>query len=166
MTEKIKKQKLNRLSVLFIFLLSSLFVNAQTSWDWDDCVEWLRYSGFKTMSVYAHPTNDMKKFSVSQSSPDVIVKIYYDGTFVDFDATYKIVRGYHNGMPYFSDVKVLNEDVLIGSFTAWKYSPKLHRMLYEDLKMSYLYGVEDWNDLSLGKKVASALMMEFLKTRL
>jgi hypothetical protein len=162
MKKNCKKFDLNRMLAIFTFMFGSLVANAQ-SWNWSDCVDWLRYEGFETLATLAHPTNDMKSYSIDQTSPDVIVKINFEGTFVDFSVTYKIVRGDVNGKPYFKDVKVLSERTLIKSFIAWNEAPKFHPQIYRDNQFWYFYdGVRNFEDLPLGKKAAAALTMEFV----
>lgn len=163
-----KKLRLSRVLICVSFMLASLAANAQ-SWDWDDCVEWLKYEGIENLATYAHPTNDMKSFSISQTSPDVIVKINFEGTFIDFSSTYKIVRNYYRGGAYFYDVKVLSEgDHLVPSFAAWNSLPKLHPKIYrsDDLFPELYNGVEEFEDLSLHQQAAAALTMDFLAKQL
>lgn len=155
--------RLNRMLMAIAFILSSMTVNAQYSWDWGDCLDWLRYEGFETLATYAHPTNDLKNYYIEESSPDVIVRFDFDGTFVDFSATYKIVRAFYNGKPYFKDVKVLREHSLIRPFTAWSSYPRLHPQIYKDNNFYVFYdGVTSFEELPLGKQAAAALTMEFV----
>ena len=157
-------KKINKVLTISMCLLGSLVANAQ-SWDWNDCLDWLKYEGFNTLAVYAHPTNEMQSYTITQTTPDVIVKIDFEGTFVDFSSTYKIVRANvpNTNKPYFKDVKVLSERVLVKSFVAWDAAPKLHSTVYEGAPFYQLYdGVKKFEELSLGRKAAFGLTMEFL----
>lgn len=158
-----KKNELSRMLMLFTFLFCSIVANAQMkSWEWDDCVDWFRYEGVKLLALYAHPTNDMQDYHITQTSPDIIVTIDFEGTFSDFSSTYKIVRDYNYGVPFFKNVRVLSEQVLIRSFLAWSEAPRLHPKIYKEFKFYKLYDdVENFEDLSLGRQAAAALMIEF-----
>lgn len=155
-------QLLSRMLIIVTLMFCSLNVNAQKHWDWDDCLDWFKYSGVEFLATYAHPTNNMEDFEIIETYPDIVVRIDFEGTFSDFSSTYKIVKGYINGVPYFRNVRILNENVLIGSFKAWSNAPRLHPNIYREFEFYKLYDdVRNFEDLSLGKQAAAALMMEF-----
>ena len=142
-------------------MISSLAANAQ-SWDWGDCLDWFRYEGVEILATYAHPTNSLKDFTITQTSPDIIVKIDFNGTFVDFSATYKVERGYYNNKPLFKNVRILSERTLIKSFSAWDGLPKAHGYVYNEGGFYRIYGPRDFESLSVQQKAAFGLTMEFL----
>ena len=153
---------LKRMLIVLAFLFGSMVTNAQRNWDWDDCIDWFRHEGVELLATYAHPTNNMDDFTIKETYPDIIVEIDFEGTFSDFSSTYKIVRDYKYGVPYFKDVKILSERVLIRSFLAWSEAPRLHPRIYREMELYNLYdGVRNFEELSLGKQAAAALMMEF-----
>jgi hypothetical protein len=156
--------KLNRVLIILIFLFASLASQAQGSWDWDDCVDWFRHSGVEILAAYAHPTWDINDYTITQTSPDIIITYEFEGNLTDYTCIYKISRSYYNGRPYFKDVKILREYSLVKSFTAWDMLPKTHGSYYRNVDVFHdLYdGRRDFEDLSLGEKAAFGLTMEFI----
>lgn len=150
--------------MIFTFLVSGLVANAQDSWDWDDCVDWFRYEGIEILCTYAHPAWDMEDFTITQTSPDIIVTVEFDGLMFHHTNVYKIVRRNYNGRPYFYDIKILRENPLSPSFVTWDgLLPKFHGLAYESEDFYKLYdNVRDFESLSLAKKAAFGLTMEFI----
>ncbi|MCR4614349.1 MAG: hypothetical protein K5778_10185 [Bacteroidaceae bacterium] len=168
METKRMNQKWNRVCLICALMLGGLGANAQ-SWDWSDCVEWFKYSGVTLLAACAHPvdaTNNINNtpFTIKQTSPDIIVEIGFDGTSA-YTCTYKIVRSFYNGKPYFKDVKVLKEgDLFFPSFDAWANLPTMYQSTYDNDNTLYLLydRVKPWKSLSKGRKAACALTQAFV----
>ena len=85
--------------MLLTLLMSSFTVNAQS---WSDCVSWFRGNGKAILAGMAHATYDVNDYVIKETSPDIILKVYYKGHFIDFSCTYRVVQGKYNGTPLVS----------------------------------------------------------------
>lgn len=162
METKNLNQRLSRVIVVVAFMCVSLAASA-SSWSWNSCVSWIRGEGKEYLALYAHPTYDVKNYVVSASGSDIIVKVYFEGHFVDYSCKYRITRGYQNGIYYFKDVQVLEEgNFWVDSFKAWDVVPKLYSPIYNNFGFKYLFGARQFNDMYSRQKAAAALTMEFM----
>ncbi|MBO7553479.1 MAG: hypothetical protein J6T82_05540 [Bacteroidaceae bacterium] len=167
MKTKFQNQKFIRVLMIFTFLVGSFGANAQALWDWDDCVDWVKYEGggdylahFARL-LYAE---EGFEFRVTQTSPDIVVAITYQPITMFGSPTtcrYKIVRGNYRGAPYFKDVEVLYDPLFNGPFNSWN-SIQQYSVPYKMGDFDMFYGVNDLDDLPVHKKAAAALMIEFV----
>ena len=157
--------KTNKILVAMAFMLCCFSLNAQSSWDWGDCVEWFKNSGVDYLPVYAHPTSDVEDWTIKQTSPDIIVEYELEGFLSTYNLRLKIVHGYNSdySMHYFKDVVILRDDDPITTFAAWDESPKFHPIIYREAELWHLYGTREFKNITNKRtKAAVALMIEFI----
>lgn len=152
-------KRIFRALIFITLLMSSLATNAQS---WSDCVQWFKSDGKYLLAHMAHH-QDIKKIVFEETSPNIIVNVFYYGDWVDFSTTFEIVQGRYDGTPYFKTVKVIDE----GCWTESTYAPA--KGYYEKYTRQYpsyfkrLYGESSYDYLTKGQKAAAALMIDFLQ---
>ncbi len=162
METKNLNQRVSRVLVVAALMCVSLAASA-SSWNWSDCVSWFRGHGKEYLALYAHPTYNVDEYVICETSPDIIIKVYYIGHFVDYSCKYKITKGYKDGMYFFKDVQVLSEgNFWVNSFEAWDMVPKLYSPIYNNFDFKYLFGASKFNNMYSHQKAAAALTMEFM----
>ena len=149
---------------MFVFLVMGVYCQAQS---WSDMTSWFRYHGVEILAIYAHPVADMVDYEiVNTTSNSIVVKIHFEGALSDYTSKYEIVKGMYNGQAYFQTVRVLSDDFLGTSFVTWDSAPKVHSRMFDEIlgsSLGYqLYGAYSFENLSLNKKAAFGLFMEFL----
>ena len=153
-----KTKSLSKVLMSFTLLMCSFAVNAQ---EWSDCVRWFKSSGEVLLAHMAHHQG-IKSYEILQTRPSIIVIVHYDGDWIDFDCKFEVEQGKYDGVPYFKNVRVLDD----GCWTEDTWAPA--RGYFNKYAKDYppefnrLYGESNYNELSKGKKVAAALMLEFL----
>lgn len=153
-----------------LLLLTFMWVSSVSAfaWSWDDCVSWFRVSGKSYLAGYAHPTYDIDDcvFTISETTPDIVVLVRYVGHVADFSCRYRVVRGYRDGIYYFKNIEVIREgNFWANSFSLWSDSPGLYGSFYDRFRFKYLYDQSNFSNLSRSRKAAAALMMEFITTQ-
>ena len=161
---KVREALLTALLVIFgVSANAQSWENAQP-WNWGDCVDWFRYEGVDLLANYAHPTAEMVKYEIRQSSPDIIVKINFEGNWDNrFYSIFKVERGYYNSTPFFKNVRVLEDTHrLFPPFVGWDVFPKIHGYVYREENYYKLYGPQNFADLPPKQKAACGLTMQFV----
>lgn len=167
MKTKFQNQKFIRVLMIFTFLVGSFGANAQALWDWDDCVDWVKYEGGDYLAHYARPLYAEEagyEFRVTQTSPDIIVAITYQPITPFGSPTtcrYKILRGFYRGAPYFKNIEVLYDPLLNRPFRTWN-TIQVYGVSYRAGDFEMFYGESDFEYLADPTKAAAALMMEFV----